>query len=146
VAGAVSRGKVRLELTPASALGMAVSGILLDVIPGRLGGHAAYIAASILLFAIGFAAGFYDVPLQSYLQTKSPIKQRGRILAASTSMAFLSMLISSAIFWLFRHAFHLSAGRIFLAVGIVTLPISLVLFASFSRSGRRWVGGHLLAG
>jgi acyl-[acyl-carrier-protein]-phospholipid O-acyltransferase/long-chain-fatty-acid--[acyl-carrier-protein] ligase len=133
IAGAVSRGRVRLELTPASALGMAVSGILLDVIPARLGPQGAYIAASILLFTIGFAAGFYDVPLQSYLQTKSPIKERGRILAAATSMAFLSMLISSGIFWLLRHAFHLSAGRIFMAVGILTLPISVVLFASFSR-------------
>jgi len=140
VAGALSRGRVRLELTPASALGTAVSGILLDVIPARLGPQSAYIAASILLFAIGFAAGFYDVPLQSYLQTKSPIKQRGRILAASTSMAFLSMLISSGIFWLLRHAFHLSAGGIFLAVGIVTLPISVVLFASFSPAARRWLG------
>jgi acyl-[acyl-carrier-protein]-phospholipid O-acyltransferase / long-chain-fatty-acid--[acyl-carrier-protein] ligase len=139
VAGVVSYGRVRLELTPASALGMAVSGILIDVIPARLGPHAAYIAASILLFAIGFAAGFYDVPLQSYLQTKSPIKQRGRILAASTSMAFLSMLISSGIFWLLRHVFHLSAGGIFMAVGIVTVPISVVLFASFSPGCRRWL-------
>ena len=135
VAGVLSHDRVRLELTPWSALGMAVSGILLDVIPVRLGPHAAYVAASILLFAIGFAAGFYDVPLQSYLQTKSPIKQRGRVLAASTSMAFLAMLISSGVFWLLQHAFHLSAGGIFLAVGIVTLPISAVLFTSFRRAG-----------
>lgn len=140
VAGALSRGRVRLELTPASALGMAVIGILLDVIPPRLGPRPAYIAASILLFTIGFAAGFYDVPLQSYLQTKSPIQQRGRILAAATSMAFLSMLLSAGIFWLLRHAFGLSAGGIFLAVGIVTLPIAMVLFASFSPRGRRWLG------
>jgi acyl-[acyl-carrier-protein]-phospholipid O-acyltransferase/long-chain-fatty-acid--[acyl-carrier-protein] ligase len=139
VAGVVSHGRVRLELTPASALGMAVSGILLDVIPARLGPHPAYIASSILLFTIGFAAGFYDIPLQAYLQTKSPIKERGRILAAATSMAFLSMLISSGIFWLLRHAFHLSAGGIFMTVGIVTLPISMVLFASFSPTGRRWL-------
>ena len=135
VAGVLSHDRVRLELTPWSALGMAVSGILLDVIPVRLEPHGAYVAASILLFAIGFAAGFYDVPLQSYLQTKSPIKQRGRVLAASTSMAFLAMLISSGVFWLLQHAFHLSAGGIFLAVGIVTLPISAVLFTSFRRAG-----------
>jgi hypothetical protein len=44
-------------------------------------------------------------------------------------MAFLSMLIASGTFWLLRHAFHLSAGGIFMAVGILTLPISAVLFA-----------------
>jgi acyl-[acyl-carrier-protein]-phospholipid O-acyltransferase/long-chain-fatty-acid--[acyl-carrier-protein] ligase len=139
-AGVLSHGGVRLELTPASALGMAVSGILLDGIPARLGPQSAYVASSILLFTMGFAAGFYDVPLQSYLQTKSRIEERGRILATSTSMAFLAMLISSGIFWLLRHAFHLSAGGIFMAVGIVTLPISVVLFASFSPGVRRWLG------
>jgi acyl-[acyl-carrier-protein]-phospholipid O-acyltransferase/long-chain-fatty-acid--[acyl-carrier-protein] ligase len=139
-AGALSRGRVRLELTPASALGMAVSGILLDVIPARLGPQSAYVASGILLFTMGFAAGFYDVPLQSYLQTKSRLEERGRILATSTSMAFLSMLIASGIFWLLRHAFHLSAGGIFMAVGIVTLPISIVLFASFSPGLRGWLG------
>jgi acyl-[acyl-carrier-protein]-phospholipid O-acyltransferase/long-chain-fatty-acid--[acyl-carrier-protein] ligase len=137
IAGVVSRGKVRLELTPASALGMAVSGILLDVIPPRLAPHSAYVASSILLLAMGFAAGFYDVPLQSFLQTRSRIEERGRILATTTSMAFLSMLIASGIFWLLQQVFHVSAGGIFLAVGIVTLPISIVLHASFSRSFHR---------
>jgi acyl-[acyl-carrier-protein]-phospholipid O-acyltransferase/long-chain-fatty-acid--[acyl-carrier-protein] ligase len=139
-AGGLSHGRARLELTPASALGMAVTGILLGLIPARLGPHAAYVASSILLFSMGFAAGFYDVPLQSYMQTKSRIEERGRILATATSMAFLSMLISSGVFWLLRHAFHVSAGGIFTVVGIVTLPISMVLFGSFSSTGQRWLG------
>lgn len=131
-AGAMSRGKVRLELTPASALGMAVSGVLLDLIPPRLGARSAYVAASIILFGMGFAAGLYDVPLQSYLQTRSRIEVRGRILATATSMTFLAMLISSGAFWLMRHAFHLTGGGIFMTVGVVTLPISGVLLKYFS--------------
>ncbi|HVJ95189.1 MAG TPA: MFS transporter [Labilithrix sp.] len=138
-AGVLSHGKVRLELTPASALGMAVSGILLDVIPARLGARPAYVAASILLFCMGLAAGVYDVPLQSYLQTQSRVEVRGRILATSTSMMFLSMLISSGVFWFMRHAFHLTAGGIFMTVGLVTLPISMVLFGCFSPNVRRWL-------
>jgi acyl-[acyl-carrier-protein]-phospholipid O-acyltransferase/long-chain-fatty-acid--[acyl-carrier-protein] ligase len=145
-AGLVSHGRVRLELAPASALGMAVSGILLDVIPPHFGPLAAYIASCILLFTMGFAAGFYDVPLQAYLQTRSRIEERGRILATSTSMAFLSMLIASGMFWLSRHAFDLSAGSIFLLLGIVTLPVSMVLFASFSPGIHRWLGSHGMGG
>jgi acyl-[acyl-carrier-protein]-phospholipid O-acyltransferase/long-chain-fatty-acid--[acyl-carrier-protein] ligase len=136
-AGALSRGKVRLELTPASALGMAVSGILLDLIPTRLGARSAYVVANIILFCMGLAAGLYDVPLQSYLQTRSRIEVRGRILATSTSMMFLSMLISSGAFWLMRHAFHLTGGGIFMTVGVVTLPISMVLFRYFSPTVRK---------
>jgi acyl-[acyl-carrier-protein]-phospholipid O-acyltransferase/long-chain-fatty-acid--[acyl-carrier-protein] ligase len=138
-AGVLSRGRVRLELTPASAVGMAVSGILLGLVPARLGPQSAYVASSILLFTMGFAAGFYDVPLQSYLQTNSRVEERGRILATSTSMAFLSMLISSGVFWLLRHAFHLSAGGIFAALGIVTVPIAMMLFGSFSTGVRHWL-------
>jgi acyl-[acyl-carrier-protein]-phospholipid O-acyltransferase / long-chain-fatty-acid--[acyl-carrier-protein] ligase len=135
-AGALSRGKVRLELTPASALGMAVSGVLLDLIPTRLDPRPAYVVANIILFCMGLAAGLYDVPLQSYLQTRSRIEVRGRILATSTSMTFLSMLISAGAFWLMRHVCHLTGGGIFMTVGIVTLPISMVLLRYFSRSAR----------
>ncbi len=138
-AGALSRGKVRLELTPASALGMAVSGILLDLIPARLGPRPAYVAASVLLFCMGLAAGLYDVPLQSYLQTKSRVEIRGRILATSTAMGFFAMLISSGVFWLLRHAVHLTGGGVFMTIGIVTLPISSVLFVGFSPRIRRSV-------
>lgn len=47
---------MRLKLTPASALGMAVSGVLLDLIPTRLGARPAYVAANIILFCMGLAA------------------------------------------------------------------------------------------
>lgn len=133
-AGALSRGRVRLELTPVSALGMAVVGVLMDVIPGRLAARPAYVAACVLLFCMGLAAGLYDVPLQSYLQTRSRVAVRGRILATATSLMFLSMLISSGAFWLLRHAFQLTGGGIFMTVGVVTLPIAVVLFAFFSPS------------
>ena len=141
LAGALSRGRVRLELTPFSAFGMAVSGIVLYVIPAHLGARPAYIAASALLFCMGLAAGFYDVPLQSYLQTKSRVEVRGRILATATSMMFLSMLIASGAFWLLRTAFHSSGRGIFLTVGMGTLPIAVLLLKYFSPKGRRWAVG-----
>jgi acyl-[acyl-carrier-protein]-phospholipid O-acyltransferase/long-chain-fatty-acid--[acyl-carrier-protein] ligase len=145
LAGWLSRGKVRLELAPFSAFGMAMSGILLYVIPPHLGPRAAYVVASALLFCMGLAAGFYDVPLQSYLQTKSKPQLRGRILATATSMMFLSMLIASGIFWILRHAFHLSGAGVFLAVGVGTLPVSGVLFWYFSPKGQKRLGATATA-
>jgi acyl-[acyl-carrier-protein]-phospholipid O-acyltransferase/long-chain-fatty-acid--[acyl-carrier-protein] ligase len=139
-AGVLSRGRVRLELTPVSALGMAVSGVLIDLVPSRLGARSAYVASGVLLFCMGLAAGLYDVPLRSYLQTRSRIEVRGRVLATATAMSFFSMLLASGCFWLMRHAFQLSGGAIFMAVGIMTLPVAAVLFAYFSPSVRRWRG------
>jgi acyl-[acyl-carrier-protein]-phospholipid O-acyltransferase/long-chain-fatty-acid--[acyl-carrier-protein] ligase len=137
LAGALSRGKIRLELTSFSAFGMAVSGILLALIPGHFGPRSAYAAASVLLFCMGLAAGFYDVPLQSHLQTKSRSEVRGRILATATSMMFLSMLLASAVFWVMRRIVHLSGSGVFLAVGVGTLPISGILLWWFSPKTHR---------
>jgi acyl-[acyl-carrier-protein]-phospholipid O-acyltransferase/long-chain-fatty-acid--[acyl-carrier-protein] ligase len=86
---------------------------------------------------MGLFAGFYDVPLQSYLQTKSRPEVRGRILATATSMMFLSMLVASGVFWVMRRALHLSGGEVFLAVGVGTLPISGVLLWYFSPKAHR---------
>jgi hypothetical protein len=97
---------------------------------------------NILPFCMGFAAGLYDVPLQSYLETRSRIEIRGRVLATSTSMMFPSMLISSAAFWLLRHAFHMTGGGIFMAVGVITLPISVLLLGYFSSNVRLWFTRH----
>lgn len=132
LAGAVSRGKVRLELASFSAFGMAVSGILLAMVPGHFTRDTGYLVASALLFVMGLSAGFYDVPLQSYLQTKSRPEHRGRILASATSMMFLSMLVASGVFWVLRRAFHFSGSGVFLAVGVGTLPVSAILLWYFS--------------
>jgi acyl-[acyl-carrier-protein]-phospholipid O-acyltransferase/long-chain-fatty-acid--[acyl-carrier-protein] ligase len=135
LAGFASRGKVRLGLTPLSVFGIVVSLILLYFLPERFGPHTNYIVSCVLLFFLGLAAGFYDVPLQSYLQTKSRIEVRGTILAATTSLAFLAMLISAGAFWLMQHVFHLTGGGIFLTLGCISLPVALLLLWYFSDGG-----------
>ncbi len=48
--------------------------------------------ASCLLLALGVMAGLYDIPLQAFLQDRSPPESRGSIMAAYNFLTFAGML------------------------------------------------------
>ena len=49
---------------------------------------------------LGITAGLYDIPLQAFLQDRSPAESRGSIMAAYNFMAFAGMLAASGVYWL----------------------------------------------
>ena len=60
--------------------------------------------ACLLLSGLGVSAGFFDVPLASYLQQHSPIEKRGSILSATNFILFLGMFLGSQFFGIFLRA------------------------------------------
>jgi acyl-[acyl-carrier-protein]-phospholipid O-acyltransferase/long-chain-fatty-acid--[acyl-carrier-protein] ligase len=72
---------------------------------------------------LGASSGLYDVPIQAFLQHRSPDASRGSILAAANFLTFSVMLLSAGLFWLFRNVLGLSAREIFLVLGIATVPV-----------------------
>ena len=125
LAGIWSAGKVELGIVPMGAGGIALSAMLLFTVPGPAGGaiSAAYYWTCFWLFALGVSAGLYDIPLQSFLQHRSPEKSRGSILAASNFITFSGMLLASGLFWLLRDKLDLSPRAIFLLAGLATVPV-----------------------
>jgi acyl-[acyl-carrier-protein]-phospholipid O-acyltransferase/long-chain-fatty-acid--[acyl-carrier-protein] ligase len=96
-AGYISAGRIRLEMVPWGALGMAICFFLLylapaDFIQEKLL-NSRMILVCLMLAALGFSAGAFDVPLAAYIQHNSPIEKRGAILAATNCMAFGTMLV-----------------------------------------------------
>ena len=102
LAGIVSAGRIELGLVPWGALGIAVFSILLLFTPGYFLIGAAFntklVVACTLLAGLGMSAGFFDVPLASYLQKKSPIEKRGAILSATNCLGFGGVAVVSLIF------------------------------------------------
>ncbi len=99
VAGLASGKRIELGLVPIGAFGMFVFMVALafspeNFITGSLG-SSGQIWACILLAGLGISAGFFDVPLNSYLQHKSPVAQRGRILSATNCLMFTGIAIFS---------------------------------------------------
>jgi acyl-[acyl-carrier-protein]-phospholipid O-acyltransferase/long-chain-fatty-acid--[acyl-carrier-protein] ligase len=76
-----------------------VEGTLVD--PGT-DWTASYVAASMLLFLLGFFGGLFDVPLAAYMQHYSPKESRGSILAASNFLTFSGVLLVALAFGLMR--------------------------------------------
>jgi acyl-[acyl-carrier-protein]-phospholipid O-acyltransferase/long-chain-fatty-acid--[acyl-carrier-protein] ligase len=74
-------------------------------------------------------AGLYDIPLQAFLQDRSPPRSRGSIMAAYNFMTFAGMLAASGVFWVLSspRVLGLSARTIFLIGGLITVPITFVI-------------------
>ncbi len=102
LAGLISAGRIELGLVPWGALGIALFSMAVLFVPDYflLDTAASWKIAvvCILLAGIGVSAGFFDVPLASYLQQKSPIETRGSILSATNFMIFAGMAIATQLF------------------------------------------------
>ncbi len=125
LAGAWSAGKIELGMVPWAAAGMAGSTALLFLAPAGTGSplSAGYICCCVGLLALGFSAGFFDVPLQAFLQHRSSPQSRGAILAAYNFITFTGMLAAGGLFWVLSEKLHLSARQIFLLGSLATLPV-----------------------
>ena len=100
MAGIASGGKIELGLVPWGALGIAVFSILLfftpaDFVTGGL--NFKLVIACGLLAALGASAGFFDVPLSSYLQKNSPPERLGEILSAVNCIAFAGIAMAALL-------------------------------------------------
>ena len=132
LAGIWSRGKLELGLVPFGAAGIAVTSMLLATVPGGAAGHPAttgYYWSCFWLLALGMTAGLYDIPLQAFLQDRSPPESRGSIMAAYNFLAFAGMLAAAGVFWLFSSplACGMSARTVFLIGGVVTVPATFFI-------------------
>src|SRR4029078_12507160 len=100
LAGIWSRDQVELGILPLGAFGVALNSLLLFTVPRPLFMPAAatttgFVWASVLLFLLGTSAGLFNVPLEAYLQDRSPRESRGRLLAASNFLSFSCVAIAS---------------------------------------------------
>lgn len=102
IAGYISGGRIELKLVNWGALGISLFAMGMVFAPDyfMLQNAAWWKLAFVggMLTGIGMSAGFFDVPLASYLQQMSPIERRGSILSATNFMIFSGMLVGSLIF------------------------------------------------
>ncbi len=138
LAGVVSRGKIHLALVPLGAAGIALSHFLLYLTPAGTGSawSLSYVMTAGCLLLLGLSGGLYDVPLQSFLQYRSPEKNRGSIFAATNLLTFSGTLLATGLFFFLTVIFGLSNRTIFLLVGVAVLPLLIVLirFTAFDTT------------
>ena len=114
-AGFLSSGKIEYGLIPLGALGMTLLGLCM-AIPGL-----SFIAVLILLAALGFAGGFFIVPISALIQHLPDEEHKGSVLGAANWLSFVGVGVASGAYYAVTHWAHLSPAQIFLWFSVATL-------------------------
>jgi acyl-[acyl-carrier-protein]-phospholipid O-acyltransferase/long-chain-fatty-acid--[acyl-carrier-protein] ligase len=154
LAGIWSRDHVELGILPLGAFGVALNSLLLFTVPQQLflvnsAVTSGFVWAGVLLFLLGVSAGLFNVPLEAYLQDRSPRESRGRILAASNFLTFSGVCLTSFLFAALRVPVASRSGgppselftpqQIFLIAGLATIPVFFYIVLLIPQASIRFV-------
>ncbi|MBI5210858.1 MAG: MFS transporter [Elusimicrobia bacterium] len=122
-AGRLSRDVVELGLVPLGAAGLFAFSLVLAF------SFRSTPATLWALFLLGASGGCFVLPLQAFVQARSPKDRMGRFIATGNSLSFSAILLASAMLWLFQAVFRLHAGQVFLVVALMTLAVAAYIVA-----------------
>jgi acyl-[acyl-carrier-protein]-phospholipid O-acyltransferase/long-chain-fatty-acid--[acyl-carrier-protein] ligase len=131
-AGYLSGGKIEYGLVPLGAVGLSVACLTLAE-PGL-----SLWSTMIRLSLLGFAGGFFIVPVSALLQHRPDKSKKGEVLAAANLLSFVGVFLASGAHYLLAETAHLSPTQIFFFSSVLTmasavyvvilLPDSLIRF------------------
>src|SRR6266852_6176952 len=114
-AGYLSAGKIEYGLVPLGSLGMTVLGILLSL------HDLSFTGVLLLLAGLGFAGGFFIVPINALIQHRPEESKKGGIIAAANLLSFAGIGAASGVYYVLTRYVHLGPGAIFLWASLATL-------------------------
>jgi acyl-[acyl-carrier-protein]-phospholipid O-acyltransferase / long-chain-fatty-acid--[acyl-carrier-protein] ligase len=123
IAGKVSRQSIEFGIVPIGSAFLALSCIGLFLIPAG-----ATVAAYLCCLVMGFGAGLFVVPVQSFLQFRSPPDKMGEIIAASGWLSWVGVLLAAFLLHLCSATLGFSAATNFLVIGCMVVVMALVAF------------------
>ncbi len=123
LAGKAAGREIELGMVPIAAIGISVTLILIFLFSSHF-----YVVVPLLII-LGVLGGFYVVPIDSFIQAASPPEDRGQNVAAGNLLSFLGVVLASFLIAFFGNGLGWSAAQGFLAVGILTFFIALILMA-----------------
>jgi acyl-[acyl-carrier-protein]-phospholipid O-acyltransferase / long-chain-fatty-acid--[acyl-carrier-protein] ligase len=120
LAAKLSGRDVEFGIVPIGAAGLAVAPVLLHAAPNNLA------ACLLIIVLFGLSAGLFSLPLQTFIQFRADPAKRGEVLAASSFINWVGILVASGLTWLFSGPFQLSASQGFSLIGVATLLLTVV--------------------
>ncbi len=130
LAGIICRQRVKGWVVRLGAGGLLASLVLLALPGAGLGGTLlGFWGSAAGLMSVGLFAGFFTVPMQVYLQAKSPSQQKGRIIGAMNLLNWIGICASAAVYgianqWLVAKA-QLPYSSVFFIAAAIIAPIAL---------------------
>jgi len=153
----LSGRKVEIGLVPFGSMGLTVFGLLLWWHSGDfpqnvqandwlaiLGyGQAWWVLLDIL--GIGIFGGFYIVPLYALIQSRTPDKERSRVIASNNILNALFMVVSAIVSIIFLSIVKLSIPQLFLVVSLMNIAVNTYIFKivpEFTMRFMIWLLSH----
>jgi acyl-[acyl-carrier-protein]-phospholipid O-acyltransferase/long-chain-fatty-acid--[acyl-carrier-protein] ligase len=118
-AGYLSGGKIEYGLVPLGAFGLSLSSAWLACPALTLG------EAVLLLGLLGFAGGFFIVPVSALLQHRPDPRNKGQVQATANWCSFVGVFLATGAHWLLAQKLSLSPRGIFLVAGSLTLAAAI---------------------
>jgi acyl-[acyl-carrier-protein]-phospholipid O-acyltransferase/long-chain-fatty-acid--[acyl-carrier-protein] ligase len=114
-AGYLSAGKIEYGLVPLGSAGMMMMGFLLAL-------HGLTFTNVLLaLAALGFAGGFFAVPVNALLQHRPEESKKGEVLALANWLSFIGVAAAAGVNFLLSHTIGLNPRVVFFWGSILTL-------------------------
>jgi len=139
LAARISGTTVELGMVPLGSAGVTIASVLLLLIPAKL------FAVLLVILLFGISAGLFSLPLQTFIQLRAEPEIRGEVLAASSFINWVGILIASALTFLFSGPLKLSAAQGFSIMGGVTLLATLftwLYLPEFLAGCAAWLRGR----
>src|SRR5262249_12858868 len=101
----------------------------------------------VLLAVLGFAGGFFIVPINALIQHRPDESKKGGVIAAANLLSFVGVAVASGAYYASTHYLHLGPAAIFLWTSVATLAASGYLVYLLPDSLLRlvlWLTTHTL--
>ena len=121
LAGRLSGRKVEFGLVPFGAIGMTLCSFAFAVV------HRSVWLTGANQILLGTFVGFFVVPLNAYIQQKSPRQAKGDTIAVLNFITFLGVLAGALGVWLLSEGAQLNPASIFVAFGLITVGVTVTL-------------------
>ncbi|RMO19158.1 Acyltransferase protein [Pseudomonas cichorii] len=153
----MSGHKVEIGLVPFGSMGLTVFGLLLwwhsggfpqnaqanDWLAVLSCGQGWWVLLDIL--GIGVFGGFYIVPLYALIQSRTPEKERSRVIASNNILNALFMVVSAIVSILMLSVAKLSIPQLFLVISLMNIAVNAYIFKivpEFTMRFMIWLLSH----
>ena len=118
--GKLSGRNIEFGLVPIGALGLTLGCVGMGLVPPTIK------SVVMVIFVIGVSAGLFIVPLNAFVQFRSPRETRGQILASNSFLGFLGVAVSAGLLFVLSRVLGLTARTSFLVIGALTGLLAIV--------------------
>ena len=128
VAGSWSRGRFASRIVRMGLWGIFLCLLVLALPGGQYGHLLGFWGTVVVLILLGFFAGMFAVPLQVFLQTRSPEDQKGRMIATMNVANWIAILLSGVLYEIFgavQNQMDWSPNTTFAFTAVLLAPVVL---------------------